>query len=577
MLTELRITNFAIIDNLELSLSPGLIVFTGETGAGKSIIFDAVESLIGGRVDANLVRSGAEQAVLEGTFRIPAAVRQPIHAILEREDLLDDEQYVTLGREIRLAGRSVARLNGRSVSVGLLKEIGEYLVDLHGQSEHLSLLRVKEHLGLLDRFANAGTALDEYQNLHRKVQAVRRELASLRRDQQELNRRIDLLTYQVQEIEAARLKPGEEEELRLEQTRLANAEGLAKLAQETLQALDEGSPDSPSASDLLGQIVHSLHGLARLDGARRDLHEQAESLFESLSDLGRELRSYLEEIEFNPKRLDQVEERMVLIQNLKRKYGEDIPAVLAHGATARQELEGISQAEQRSEELLEQERTLLQQLGEAGEKLSALRQGAAGQLSLGVQAELNDLRMQGAQFKVAFTRQEDSGGVPTRDGKRTAYDSAGIEQVEFLIAPNPGEGFKPLVKIASGGETSRLMLALKNVLASADTLPTLIFDEIDQGIGGRVGLVVGQKLWQLARQHQVLCITHLPQLAAYGDSHIHVEKLVQAGRTTTQAEKIQGERRLRELAQMFGEISAGTLHSAEEILQAARNISINKS
>lgn len=577
MLTELRITNFAIIDNLELALSPGLIVFTGETGAGKSIIFDAVESLIGGRVDANLVRSGAEQAVLEGTFRIPQAIRQPIHAILAREDLLDDEQYVTLGREIRLAGRSVARLNGRSVSVGLLKEIGEYLVDLHGQSEHLSLLRVKEHLGLLDRFANAGAALDEYQSLYRQVQAVRRELASLRRDQQELNRRIDLLTYQVQEIEAARLKPGEEEELRQEQTRLANAEGLAKLAQEALQALDEGSPDSPSASDLLGQIVHSLQGLARLDAARRDLHEQAESLFEALGELNRELRSYLEEIEFNPKRLDQVEERLALIQNLKRKYGETIPAVLAHGVKARQELEGINQAEQRTDELLEQEQALLTQLGEAGENLSALRQGVAEKLSLGVQAELNDLRMQGAQFKVAFTRQEDPGGVPTRDGKHTAYDSAGIDQIEFLIAPNPGEGFKPLVKIASGGETSRLMLALKNVLASADTLPTLIFDEIDQGIGGRVGLVVGQKLWQLARQHQVLCITHLPQLAAYGDSHIHVEKLVHAGRTTTQAEKIQGERRLRELAQMFGEISAGTLHSAEEILQAAHNISLSKS
>ncbi|GAB4497372.1 MAG: DNA repair protein RecN [Anaerolineales bacterium] len=572
MLTELRIRDFAIIDELQLDLARTLVIFTGETGAGKSIILDAVDVLMGGRADPQMVRSGAAQALVEGTFHIPEANRQQIHAILEREELLDDPAELTIAREIRANSRSVARVNGRVVALSLLRELGENLIDLHGQSEHLSLLRPREHLGLLDRYAEIQPALAAYRSVYDSLQKVRRDLKTLRQLEQDASRRREILTYQLEEIQAARLKPGEEEDLRTERDRLANAEGLAAAASEALQALDEGNPEAPAVTDLLGHVVHALNALHRLDPTQSALSEQAQTVFEAANDLSRELRTYLENIEFNPRRLDQTEERLALIHSLKRKYGENIPAILAYAEKTRIELENIASAAERMAELTAQETTLLKQLAQHGLTLSQQRQRAAQTLATAIQTELRDLRMDGAQFQVDFQRRPDPNGIPLEDGTRCAFDANGFEQVEFLIAPNLGEGFKPLAKIASGGETSRLMLALKNVLAHADSIPTLIFDEIDQGIGGRVGMVVGKKLWNLTGQHQVLCITHLPQLAAFADQHLHVQKLVQNGRTTTQVQAMYGETRLRELAQMFGELSEGTLRSADEILNIAQTI-----
>jgi DNA repair protein RecN (Recombination protein N) len=578
MLTELIVDNFAIIEHLELKFSPGLITFTGETGAGKSIIIDAVEALMGERADASFVRSGSERAMVEGVFQLPPAARQPLIEILRREDLLDSPDYLALGREIRSNGRSVARVNGRSVNASLLREIGEYLVDLHGQSEHLSLLRVNQHLMLLDSYAEAASLLQAgaglaelraaYHALYQRLQQIARELEQLRRSEQDSARRSDMLTYQINEIEAAHLKSGEEETLRDERNRLANAEGLASAVQESLLALDEGTPEAPAATDLLGQVVHTLSGLARLDPSQAALYDSAQTIFDNLSDLSRSLRLYLEEIEFNPKRLDQVEERLALIHTLKRKYGDSITAILEFAQKARSELDSITHAGERIEALEKERSKLLAQLGQAGTALSQLRKSAAAQLSQTIENELVDLNMSGARFMVDFQARPDPDGVPLDSGERLAFDANGLERVEFLIAPNPGEGFKPLTKIASGGETSRLMLALKNVLAQADQIPTLIFDEIDQGIGGRVGTIVGQKLWNLAREHQVLCITHLPQLAAFGDQHFQVQKLVSGARTTTQVKDLAGEARVLELAQMMGDVSEGTLHSARELIQS---------
>ncbi len=568
MLKEILIENFAIIDHLDLQLSSGLVIFTGETGAGKSILIDAVETLLGGRADITMIRSGADKAYVEGTFYLPPAVRQPIYAILEREGLLDQSEYVTLAREIRLNGRNIARVNGRAVSLSLLREIGELLVDVHGQSEHLSLLRVSQHLGLLDRFGAAEPLLNAYQQTYHKLQAVRRQLTELRQAEKEAARRIDLLSYQINEIESAHLRPGEEEALREERNRLANAEILASLAQEMVQILDEGSPEAAAVTDLFGQVVHALSSLVRYDPAQNALLEQAQLLSEGLSDLARELRAYLERIEFNPRRLDQIEERLELIHNLKRKYGDSISEILAYAEKARQEKETIAHASERIQELELEETRLLERLVREGKALSQKRHQDAERLSSALENELLDLQMSGTQFKVDFQTRPDPQGLPLEDGQRVAFDASGYEHVEFLIAPNPGEGFKPLVKIASGGETSRLMLAIKNVLARADYIPTLIFDEIDPGIGGRVGAVVGQKLRALALEHQVLCVTHLPQLAAYGSQHFHVEKQVSHGRTITQVRELQGEERLLELAQMLGGISEGTLQSAREILDA---------
>lgn len=570
MLTELRIENFAIIQSLELEFAPGLTTFTGETGAGKSIILDAIVALLGGRIDATYIRAGAERAAVEGIFSIPAASRAAVAAILEREDLDDEGEYLTLARELRQNGRSVARVNGRSVAVTLLREFGEFLVDIHGQSEHLSLLNVRQHLHLLDDFAAVRPALAAYRESYRSLRQVQKELNALRQSEQDAARKVDMLEYQVQEIESAALKADEEDELRQERARLANAESLASLAQQALMFIDEGSPETPAASDLLGQAASALDSLARIDAGQQALSEQMQALNDTLAEVSRDVRAYLENIEFNPRRLEQVEERLDLLQRLKRKYGGSLAAVLAFAEQARAELETITHASERIEALEQQENSLLSQAGSLAARLSALRTQAAGQLARGVEAELNDLSMAGARFSVQIERSADPAGLRLPEGERVSFDENGIDRVEFLIAPNPGEGLKPLVKIASGGETSRLMLALKKVLTQADAIPTLIFDEIDQGIGGRVGTVVGEKLWQLGRQHQVLCITHLPQLAAYGDQHFSVRKLVEDGRTSTRVEALYDQKRLMELAQMLGAVTQANLDAAEAALAAAR-------
>jgi len=577
MLSELRIENFAIIDRLELSFNPGLVAFTGETGAGKSIILDAVETVLGGRVETTMIRSGVERANVEAIFRLSQAERTAVDAILERESLVDDpdnpetaRDELSLGREIRRNGRSVARVNGRSVSVGLLAELGQYLVDLHGQSEHLSLLRVRQHVHLLDRYAGVQTLLNAYRQTYQRLQTVRRELSELRAAEGEAARRTDILTFQINEIDLARLQTDEEEALRQERNRLANAEGLASLAQDALQTLDEGDAESSAVTDIFGQVNHTLRSLLRLDATQSVLAEQAETLADALADLARDLRNYLEGIEFNPKRLEQVEERLSIIHNLKRKYGKSVADVLAFAEEARKQLEAITHASERIAELEAEENRLLDQIGREGIALSEKRRVAAKKLAKAIEGELQHLHMTEAHFQVNFEERIDPQGAPVEEGKRVAFDANGIETVEFLVAPNPGEGFKPLVKVASGGETSRLMLSIRNVLANADEVPTMIFDEIDQGIGGRVGAVVGRKLWHLARHHQVLCVTHLPQLAAFGEQQLHVQKQIDGGRTVTQVPRLDGERRILEVAQMMGQISDGTRQSARKLLEVAK-------
>ena len=569
MLTELRIENFAIISALELKFQPGLTTFTGETGAGKSIILDAIMALVGARSDASAIRAGAERAVVEAEFRIPAACREEISAILQREALEGDDEHVTLGRELRREGRSVARVNGRAVNLAVLRELGAFLVDIHGQSEHLSLLDVRQHLGLLDRYADVGALLSAYRSTYHRLQNLRRSMHALRQAEQEARLRQDLLAFQAQEIESARLQPGEEEDLARERDRLANAEALATHAQLALALLEEGTPENPALSDLLGGLVDNLAALGRIDASQEPLSARAADLAENLSDLGRDLRDYQEQIEFNPRRLEQVEERLHLIQTLKKKYGGSIQSVIDFGRDARQKLESIETAGEQIALLAAEEADLLNDLAARAAALSERRKQAAASLSQAVEGELADLSMNGARFRVEIGAKPDPHGLPL-NGETLAFNEHGIDQVEFMIAPNPGEGFKPLVKIASGGETSRLMLALKNVLVSADPIPTLIFDEIDQGIGGRIGMVVGEKLWQLGRQHQVLVVTHLPQLAAFGGQHYGVRKQVEGGRTLTQVHLLAGQPRLDELAAMLGNLTDASLSAAQETLALAQ-------
>jgi DNA repair protein RecN (Recombination protein N) len=585
VLLELSIRNFAIIEDLRLQFGAGFSVLTGETGAGKSIIIDGLNLLLGGRADSTMVRTGADRAQIEGTFSLPAG--SEILDVLEAEQLGGDEpDRLILAREVKSSGRSVSRVNGRIVTLGLLREITAGLVDIHGQSEHLSLVRVREHLNLLDRYADLEAARQEVESLVRRLEAVRGELKQLLRDERELARRIDLLNYQIDEIHQANLRADEEGELKDERTRLANAEQLAELADEARVYLEGETLEVPGLRDLVGNLVRALAGLAKIDPSRGPLRELAEHVSYQVEELGDQVRDYRDQIEFNPRRLAAVEERIELIRRLQRKYGDSIEDVLEYARRAQAELETISHSEERIEELHAEEDVLLRAIGKQGAALSEARRAAAVEMSASVERELNDLRMTGSKFAVDIQWRSDSDGaiVPGRE-ERVAFDTTGLDQVEFLISPNPGEPLKPMIKIASGGETSRLMLAIKTVLARADQTPTLVFDEIDQGIGGRVGQTVGTKLWRLSLEQprndrpageptpptagrQVLCITHLPQLAGYGDAHFRVEKEVTGGRTITLVRALAtSEERVRELALMLGGESPATQDSAREILQ----------
>ena len=565
MLEELHIHDFAIIEDLNLQFDSGLVVFTGETGAGKSIILDALGAILGARVDTTSVRKGADRAIVEGFFRLEGQERELINSLLEREGLLEEPDRLWLGREIRAEGRTIARVNGRTVSLSVQSEIGEALVDVHGQTEHLSLLKVRTHRDLLDRFAHDQETLAIYQAQFKGWSVLIKQLDELQAIEKTARDRADMLKYQIQEISEARIKVEEEESLAQERTRLVNAETLSTLSQSALALLDEGTEISSAATDLLGQAGRDLAELARIDPQMQALAQQIEDALSSVSDIAYEMRGYLEEIEFNPNRLDQIEERLDLFNRLKRKYGGSLASALAHLQTSIHELEKVEGVEEQIGEVKEKISQMKKLLSESGVELSNQRKLAAVRLADGVEQQLHLLEMEKARFLVSLSTNESDQGLNVND-RQLAFDATGLDQIEFLIETNPGEGFKPLAKTASGGETSRLMLALKSVLAEVDHIPTLVFDEIDSGIGGRVGMTVGDMLWNLGRQHQVLCVTHLPQLAAFGDQHFHVSKRSENVRTSTHVEQIKGEARVEELAAMLGANTPVTMESAREIL-----------
>lgn len=570
MLKELHIQNFAIITDLTIQFVNGLVILTGETGAGKSIILDALGAVLGQRVDSSVVRQGEDKAYVEALFEPDEHTLKLLTPVLESEGLLEDGNSLLLSREIRAEGRSIARVNGRSVNLSLQAEIGSHLVDVHGQSEHLSLLKVKSHRELLDRFARNASLLDEYQEDYRQWQSLEAELRRLEQLQANVDERVDILRYQIGQIEAAKLSIDEEESLRQERTRLANAEVLSRHAQSALQALDESDPESFSVTDLLGNISNELISLARIDPQTQTMADQVEGALTTLSDLAYELRRYSEQIEFNPARLDQIELRIDLINNLKRKHGGSVAEVLNFYNKAQNELEQIENVESQIKEIEKKIDSLKLTLTERALRIQKRRKDAARNLAAQMQDQLKHLEMKNARLKVMLTQKSDPDGLNIDGG--VAFDAYGVDQVEFLIETNPGEGFKPLAKIASGGETSRLMLALKNVLADADQIPTLVFDEIDSGIGGRVGMTVGELLWRLSQHHQVMCVTHLPQLAAFGDQHLKVNKLTEHDRTTTQLIELEGQARSLELAEMLGSTSEKSLQTANELLETVKQI-----
>ncbi len=567
MLKEITIKDFAIIDELKLEFAPGFNVLTGETGAGKSIVLDAVSLLLGGRGDSDDIRSGESMAVVEGMFKLPhGSPRQQVEAILAREEIPSERPgLLALTREVRRGGRSVCRVNGHTAAITILKEVGEALVDIHGQSEHLSLLKPASHLDLLDRYANLEQQREAFAQVVAQVNAVRADLSALIADEQALRQKAEMLTFRVEEITTAKLQPGEDDALRDEARRLANSEQLAALVGEAHHALRSSELQS-GATDLLSTVAVALAKLVKIDGTAKDLGDMAESLSIQAEELARGLADYQDRLEYDPARLQAAEMRIEMINQLKRKYScATIEDLIASAEDAKKQLDSIEHSGERIAELQAEEGRLLGEVGRQGAALSSARAAAADTLSKSVEAELQDLKMENARFGVSIEQNDDPEGAPVGD-YRVAFDETGIDRVEFLIAPNLGEPLKPIARIASGGETSRIMLALKTVLSRADNIATLIFDEIDSGIGGRIGAIVGQKLWSLSHNHQVLVVTHLPQLAGFGDAHFKVEKRVVEKRTITHITLLKSDGRVEELTAMIGAEAGSARQNAEEIL-----------
>ncbi|MFZ4815265.1 MAG: DNA repair protein RecN [Phototrophicaceae bacterium] len=572
MLEEIRITQFAIIDRLELAFALGLNVITGETGAGKSIVIDAVEMLMGGKADPTMVRAGSEKATIEGTFAISEEILPLLRPILEREDLLHNEapNSVVLTREIRSNGRSSARINGTTVNQSLLSEVGSYLVDIHGQSEHLSLLKATAHIDLLDRYAGVLPLRQSIGQWVHELGETRREIKSLTQNRDELARRADRLRHAIEEINAANLQIGEEDELKAERLRLANSEQLATLTGEASLLLD-GGDDAGAAVDYLQQVAAILAKLAAIDPQLRDDSTFAESLADQVNELALTLRSYNDGVEYDPRRLDFIEERLELLNSLRRRYGATLADVLNYAEQAQRELSGIENSDERLIQLKGEEERLLRQIGTQAEKLSRKRQQAGEQLAKQIETELKDLRMASAHFSVQVAQAETLEGCYVGE-RRLYFNETGIDAVEFLLSANPGEPLLPLAKVASGGETARIMLAMKRALTLVDPTDTLIFDEIDQGIGGRLGTVVGEKLWNLTVKHQVIVVTHLAQIAGYADAHYRVEKRVINERTSTHILPLEGEgQRANELVAMLGTLGESAEQTARDLLAAANH------
>ena len=585
MLRLFSVTNFATIEQLEIELAPGFSVLTGETGAGKSIIVDALSLLLGGRADVGMVRSGARQSRVEGIFLLSGDISQKITVALDEYEIDLGEEEIILAREVNVDGRNTCRVNGRIVPLRLLGTLAQHLVDIHGQNQHLSLLRVREHLDILDQYGGLWPLRTEVAEGARRLTEVRRELDRLRKDEAELAQRVDFLRHQVDEISAANLRLAEDDDLTLERDRVANAERIITLSDHAYRALYDGFDRQESVIDLLGQVSKDLSQLEQLDPSLKENLESVDTLMHQVDELARGLRGYRDGIEYSPERLHELEERLNLINGLKRKYGGSIGEILAFSERASQELEKLYHSEERVEELKSREIDLLGQAGSLAGQLSEARQHAARRLADAIQEEVAGLALGHAEALVDIRQSDSEDGVPvgTADGvpyatpssngesiRRLAFNGTGVDTVEFLISLNPGEPPRPLARIASGGEASRLMLAIKTILSTADQVPILVFDEIDAGIGGRVGSVLGQKLWALSQSHQVLCVTHLPQIACYADHHAKVTKLASHDRTVTSVEVLDGDARVTELSQMLGSNSGAARTNALEMLHGAR-------
>ncbi|MCD6453509.1 MAG: DNA repair protein RecN [Dehalococcoidales bacterium] len=574
MLAKLRVRDIGIIEEIDWSLSSGLNVITGETGAGKSLVVDAVGALLAGKVDDELIRYGADRSQIEGVFVLPQYnTRAQLRRLLVDKGLEADEETLVISYESRRRGRSIVRVNGHAVPRGLVNQIGGHLIDIHSQGEHFSLLNREYHRYLLDAYAHILSLRRGFSIKATELGKVTQELKTLIEQERELARSEELWRFQRDEIAQAKLREGEQATLERERDILASAEQLKSLSGKAYRALCGG--DEPhlltSARDRMNEAVGIMKKLVAIDPNLKQPLEFMEGTVYGLEEVARTIQSYSERLEYDPRRLEEIESRLELIRNLKKKYGPTVTSVLDYLKRTEAELAGLSHSAERRIQLERKLLGLREEMGRMAAKLSQARSAAARELVTAVETELADLNMPSTKFEVRVTQQPSPEGIPLPDGESYAFSSDGVDNVEFMVSTNPGEPVKPLIKIASTGEISRFTLALKGALAGADNIPVLIFDEIDIGIGGRSGRVIGKKLWNLARHHQVICVTHLPQIAVFADAHYSVHKDASGSRTLSRLRALHGESRIKELTAMLGsrQYTGASLSTTHELIQEA--------
>lgn len=563
MLQEISIKNFAIIENLQVRFEDGMTVLTGETGAGKSIIIDAVGLLAGGRGSADLIRHGEDKTILQGLFHMPSSKK--LRATMEDYGIEADEDHVILQRELSRSGKNVARVNGSIVTVSILREIASHLIDIHGQNEHQELMDASRHLQLLDRFAGdaVNEKIKEYHQQFEVYQKVKKELSDLQTDEQQNIQRIDLLTFQINEIDQANLQDDEEEERLLEERLLLTnyqriMEGLTN-AYQTLQGM-EGN-----AMDQISVAMESLEKIQSFSPSYEEFYTHVSEAYYLLEDRVSAIRDEIDELSYDEGRLNEVELRLEIIHQLKRKYGESIKEIKEYFDQISMELDKISHKESYVEKLTKQYKQAEIILLEVGKDLTIQRKAAALKLEEAIQQQLQELYMEKAKFQVNFLN----------DGKPEVHEY-GLDRIEFYISTNIGEPFKPLARIASGGELSRMMLALKTIFTQKRGITSIIFDEVDTGVSGRVAQAIANKIHLVSLHSQVLCITHLPQVAAMADHHFYIEKEVINNRTITHVDRIVAETRVNEVARMLAgtDVTELSIAHAHELLELAEKAKI---
>jgi DNA repair protein RecN (Recombination protein N) len=574
LLSELRIKNLGIIEEISWQLSDGLNIITGETGAGKSLLIDALELLLSGKTDAEAIRQGADEAQIEGIFKLDqTATFGVLKELLVQKDLYEDDDILVITCRLRKNGSCVSRINGHTITKSFLHQVGRLLVDVNGQNQTFSLLDGKSQLEILDAYADTINLRNEFIFKAEELQKKKQELRNLEQNERDRTQREEFLKYQLNELNQAQLQDGEEEELEQKKKILTSIETLKNYSIEVYQALyeDDGSMNSTPVVDKLSTAARIMKKLVDLDPSLKEQLKFVEDAVAGLTEIARDIQSYNENLNFDQDSLEKTDARLELIRQLKRKYGATIAEMLAFQKKAAEDLDGLTHNTERTAQLAKEIAFLRQESGRIACQLSRERAKAAVRLKADVKKELDDLNMSQVKFKVSIDQTPDAEGIPFPDGACYSFNNKGADSVEFMASTNPGEAMKPLIGIASTGELSRFTLALKSALAETDTGRVLIFDEIDIGVGGRSGEILGKKLWTLGRRHQVICITHLPQIAVFADAHFGVHKETSGDRTHTILQTLDGDLRVRELTVMLSgpEYTTASTKNAKELVQKA--------